>query len=82
MAHEKAGIKLSRNDLIRDCLYSPDGFNLPRKNLTKSKEPSVDQDTLKLLQDETRNKKALDFIMHFTEYKEYDTLAGRYLSGF
>lgn len=82
LAHEKAGIKLSRNDLIRDCLYSPDGFNLKPINFTKSKEPSADQDTLKLLQDETRNKKALDFILHFTEYKKYDTLAGRYLSGF
>lgn len=81
-AHTKAGLKLSRSALVRDTLFSPEGYKIEPLNITKSWEPSTDQDTLTLLLDKIRNKKAKDFIHHFKEYKKYDTLAGRYLSGF
>lgn len=81
-AHTKAGLKLTRNNLVKDTLYSPDGFKIEPINFTKSKEPSADQDTLKLLLDSVKSKKAQDFIHHFTNFKKYDKLAGTYLGGF
>lgn len=81
-AHAKAGLSLTRNDFIRDILYSPDGFGIKPEIFTKTKQPSTDQDTLKLIYDKIRSKKAKQFVDFFVDYKKHHTLVTTFLASF
>jgi DNA polymerase-1 len=80
--HQTKGIRLSRNDLIRDTLFDEDGFHLESTRLTKAKVPSIEKGVRKELLDGKLGKKARRFIEHYDSWSEYHTLHSRYLRGF
>ena len=81
-AHEKLGLNLTRDALVRDILFSDDGFGMEVLKKTKGKDPSIDKEVRMLLLDRPLRKKARNFIEHYNEYSEYHTMWSRYLKGF
>lgn len=82
VAHRKRGLKFTRDTLIRDILFSEDGYNLKPVRLTKGKEPSVDKNVRKILLDRRLTKSCRAFLIYLTDFKRYHTLYTRYLKGF
>ncbi len=80
--HTKAGLKLTRDNLVRDILFDDDGFGLEVLKRTKGKEPSIDKEVRMLLADRPLRRKARDFIESYNDFSEYDVLWSRYLKGF
>lgn len=82
--HEKAGLTLTRKDLVRDALFSPRGFHLAGIKRTKSNTSwSADKETRVLLLDQPGiSNAAVRFIDTFNEYSEDYTMLTRYLRGF
>jgi uracil-DNA glycosylase family 4 len=81
--HKEKGLALSRTDLIRDVLFNKEvGFKLkPYKN-TKSKNPSVDKESRKMLLAGRMSKGCREFLNHYEQWTELHTLWSRYLKGF
>lgn len=83
-AHEDKGLRLTRDDLVRDALFSPQGFKLPGIKRTKGNDAwSVDKETRILLLDHPGlSEKARLFIHKYDEFSESHTMLTRYLRGF
>jgi len=80
--HREKGLRLTRRDIMRDTLFSEDGFNLPPVKLTKEKMPSADKDSLNEISDKTKNKRIKKIIEEYQVFSEYDMLWSRYLKGY
>jgi len=81
--HTKAGLKLTRRDLVADALFDDDGFALdPVKKSKGGEKWSTDKEVRKTLLDRRIPKRAKVFIEKFNEFSEYHTLWSRYLRGF
>ena len=79
---EKDQIVLTRDDLVRDILFSKKGFGLKSIKKTKNKQPSIDKEVRTKLFDQRLSPKALEFVKQFNLFSEYHTLWSRYLRGF
>ena len=80
--HKEKGLKLTRRDIIRDALFSEDGFGLEPIKLTDSKQPSADKDSLKEVLSKTKNKRLRGLVEEYQQFSEYDMLWSRYLKGY
>lgn len=81
--HAKKGLKLTRPDLVRDVLFSKEGFGLAPIKQTKGKDAwSMDKEVRKYLLDRKIPQKARTFIESYDEWQELHTLWSRYLKGF
>jgi uracil-DNA glycosylase family 4 len=80
--HQAKGIKFTRDTLVRDILFSDEGYGLKVIKRTKAKEPSVDKNVRKLLLDMRLPPKARTFLENLELFKMYHTLWSRYLRGF
>lgn len=79
--HFDKGLKLSRDLLIQDALFSEDGFNLESIKKTKTGD-SIDKETRQKLLDKKISKTAYKFITNYEEWAKCHTLITRYLAGF
>jgi len=81
--HQKKGLKLTRDDLVRDVLFNERGFGLPPVKKTKGGDAwSVDKEVRKKLLASRIPAPARRFLKAFDEWSEYHTLDSRYLNGF
>lgn len=80
--HKEKGLQLTRRDIIRDALFSEDGFGLEPIKLTDTRQPSADKDSLKEIASKARSKKLKGMIEEYQQFSEYDMLWSRYLKGF
>lgn len=79
--HVKRGLRLSRDDLVRDTLFLEEGFGLEPVKKTKTGY-SIDSETRQTLLDRKISGKASTFLEAYNEWSEYNTLYTRYLRGF
>jgi len=76
-------LSLTRRDLTRDALFTKSGFGLkPIKLTQKSKQPSVDKESLQLLAGYRIPKKAQDFLTYYAEFQEQHMLYTRTIKSF
>ncbi len=80
--HKKKGLQLTRSDFVRDVLFHEEGYHLKPVAYTKAKQPKVDKHSRAELMDRRIPKKARDFLAHYSEWSEFNTLYTRYLKGF
>jgi uracil-DNA glycosylase family 4 len=79
---KKDGIVLTRDDLVRDIIFSPAGFGIRPLKTTKAGAPSIDKHVRSELLDGKLPAAARQFLLEYTEFSEYHTLHSRYLRGF
>lgn len=74
--HVQKGLKLTRDDLVRDILFSDDGFGLEPVKKTKGGDAwSVDKEVVKRLREKVKPKsKPGVFLEAFSKFNEYDNL--------
>jgi len=85
--HEKEGgaeaLRLTRGDLIRDILYSKQGFHLTPLALTKGGGMSIDKKQLKQLREMCEpNSPPYEFLSEYLAWSPFKTLYNTYLKGF
>jgi uracil-DNA glycosylase family 4 len=81
-AHVKKGLKLTRDEFVRDVLFDEDGFGLPVDKTTAGGAPSIDKEVRRTMLDRRLSAKSRGFITHYNEWSELYTLWSRYLRGF
>jgi uracil-DNA glycosylase family 4 len=75
--------KLTRKDLIRDTLFSEDGYNLVSENKTaKGGSKSVNEKSRVALRNPRTPKAAIRFLDAYEEWGKMDTLLSRYIKNF
>ena len=75
----KQTINLKSPPQLSDLLFAKLGLRAPK--LTKSKKPSVDAATLKVLLRETDDADIKDLLKHILNYKQYSTLVNTFMKG-
>jgi uracil-DNA glycosylase family 4 len=88
--HMEKGLRLTRTDLIRDTLYSQEGYkvyHVPQTGANAKSEKganeSVSKEARVYIKAHARTpKRAVEFIEHYERWSEYHTLLTRYISGF
>ncbi|RLF61809.1 MAG: hypothetical protein DRN37_00160 [Thermoplasmata archaeon] len=81
--HKKGkGIKLTRQELVRDTLFAKDGYGLKPVGVTASGDPSVGKESRVELRDRRIPNGARVFLQKYDEWSECNTLYTRYLKGF
>lgn len=80
--HAEKGLRLTRRDILRDALFSEEGFGLKPLKYTKEKLPSADKNVLKEIHEKVRSKKVKNLIEEYQQFGEYDMLWSRYLKGY
>jgi uracil-DNA glycosylase family 4 len=74
---------LTKTNMIRDMLYTKEGFNIKPLIDKKTKKPnmSIEKKTRTLLLSTKLSDKAVDFIASYDKWKMIDTLLSRYIKG-
>jgi uracil-DNA glycosylase family 4 len=80
--HKTRGFALTRDDFIRDAVFSKEGWNAPVIKKTKAGAPSIDKDVRKTLLDRKLSKGLRALLEHYDKWSEYHTIYSRYLKGF
>lgn len=86
-AHAAKGLKLTRDDLLRDILFSKSGFGITPLAYTKgstadNRRPVVDQKTLKRIRDEGAIDDGVrEFLSAYLAWVPYSTLYSTFLKG-
>lgn len=80
--HQAKGIRFTRDALVRDILFSEEGYGLKVIKRTKAKEPSIDKNVRKAMMEMRLPIKARTFLENLETFKMYHTLWSRYLRGF
>jgi len=79
----KGKLKFTRDEFLRDILFSKDGFDIEPVKKTKGGDSwSTDAETRLLLLDKDIPSEAETFIAKYDEWSELDTFITRYLKGF
>ena len=81
--HKPLGLKLTRSDLVRDILFSRNGFKLKPWKKTKGGDGwSVDKEVRKSLLETNLRPNVRTFVQALSEFSELNTMTSRYLKGF
>lgn len=81
--HRQKGIKLTRNDFIRDIFFSQEGFRLTPLEKTPTGEAGIGRKLLIRLRDELPdNSLAKEALSTYIEWGPYQKLYSTYLKGF
>ena len=75
-------LRLTRTALIRDVLYSKEGFKLEAKTLTDKGTPSVGAKARSAIPTYKMSKKCANFISHYEQWSEAQKLLTTYVKSF
>jgi len=81
-ARHREAFRLSRDALVRDALFSKDGFNIKPPIMTNTGAPSVNDEARVKLRSTKLKKSVEDFLAHYESWKKGSKLLNTYIKAF